>query len=200
MTKRQYRGTAQAEVAALTRQRILEATVALANERWVDEITLEDIAEKSGVTAQTILRHFGSKDGLATEAARTGNHAVLEQRNAAIAGDLENITSNLTEHYEAFGERVFRTLAQDATFPQFKAFLQEGRHFHRQWVERVFAPWLQKLSEAPRERLTLQLIAVCDVHLWRVYRHELSLSSEDYRALLLDLLRALLNQNMEQPS
>lgn len=200
MTKRQYRGTAQAEVAALTRQRILEATAALANERWVDEITLEDIAEKSGVTAQTILRHFGSKDGLATETARMGNHAAVQQRNAAIPGDLANITSNLTEHYEAFGERVFRTLAQDAAYPQFKAFLQEGRHFHRQWVERMFALWLQPLAEEPRERLMLHLIALCDVHMWHVYRQELGLSSDHYRSMLLEMLRALLNHFVEQAS
>lgn len=192
MTKRKYRGTAQAEVAALTRQRIIEAAVALAEDHWIDQITLDQIAEKAGVTVQTILRHFGSKDGLAAEAARMGNHTVVEQRNQAVAGDLDNIVANLLEHYEQVGDRVYRTLSQDELYPQLKAFLQEGRNFHRQWVERVFAPWVEPLTMEARERRIIELIAVCDVYVWKLLRHDLSLTPEQYRLTLKDMLTALL--------
>ena len=40
-TKRAYRGTVQAEVAALTRQRILDAALALAADEWLDRLTLD---------------------------------------------------------------------------------------------------------------------------------------------------------------
>ncbi|MCC6612369.1 MAG: TetR/AcrR family transcriptional regulator [Anaerolineae bacterium] len=194
MTKRQYRGTAQKEVAARTHQRILEATIALAADHWVDEITLEQIAGKAGVTAQTILRHFGSKDGLAAAAARLSSNAVTQQRNEAVAGDLDNIVANLVEHYEQVGDRVFRTLAQEELMPQLKEFLQEGRNFHRQWVERVFETWLRPLDAVERERRTVQLIAACDVYVWKLLRRDLALSIDAYRQTLTDMLMALLNR------
>jgi AcrR family transcriptional regulator len=192
MAKRQYRGTAQAEIAALTHQRILEAALALAEEKWIDEITLDQVASKAGVTVQTILRHFGSKDGMAAAAARLGSHAITEQRNAAVPGDLENIVSNLLEHYEQVGDQVFRTLAQDDVFPQLKEFLQEGRNFHRQWVERVFEPWLQPLTADERQQRITQLLTVCDVYIWKLLRRDLSLTGEQYRLTLIDMLKALL--------
>ncbi len=195
MTKRPYRGTAQAEVAALTRQRIIDATLALADERWIDEITLDQIAEGASVTVQTILRHFGSKDSLAATAARLGSNAVIQQRDSAVAGDLTSIVANLVDHYEQMGDRVFRTLAQEEIHPQLREFLQEGRNFHRQWVERVFAPWLQALPDAPPENLTLQLIATCDVYLWKLLRRDLSCSAEQYGVVLKDMLTALLQHS-----
>ena len=194
MTKRTYRGTAQAEVAALTRQRIIEAALALAETRWIDEITLEQIATRAGVTVQTILRHFGSKDGVAAEAARLGNHAVIEHRNAALAGDLDSIVTNLSEHYEQVGDQVYRTLVQNDQYPQLKEFLAEGRSFHRQWVERVFAPWLAALPEGERLMRVLELVATCDVYLWKLLRRDWALGADEYRLTLRDMLTALLNR------
>ena len=46
-TKRAYRGTVQAEVAALTRQRILDAALALAADEWLDRLTLDQIAARN---------------------------------------------------------------------------------------------------------------------------------------------------------
>lgn len=193
MTKRTYRGTAQAEVAALTRQRILDAVISLSMDHWVDEITLDQIATRSGVTVQTILRHFGSKDGLAVAAAREGRHTVNQQRSAAIPGDIDDIVSNLADHYEEYGDRVFRTLAQEEIVPQFKGFLQEGRSFHRQWVEHVFAPWLETQDEPARQSTIIQLITACDVYTWKLIRRDHTHTSEQYRAVLKDMLNALLS-------
>ncbi|MBL8161559.1 MAG: TetR/AcrR family transcriptional regulator [Anaerolineae bacterium] len=178
----------------MTRQRIIEATLALSTDHWIDEITLDQIAAKAEVTVQTILRHFGSKDGLAATAARMGSHAVNQQRNAVIAGDLDDIVANLLDHYEQVGDRVFRTLAQEELFPQLKEFLQEGRNFHRQWVERVFEPWLGALQGDARERRIVHLITACDVYTWKLLRRDLALSSEQYRLTLFEMLTALLSR------
>lgn len=193
MSKRKYRGTAQAEVAALTRQRIIDASLALYADHWIDEITLDQIAEKAGVTVQTILRHFGSKDGLAAAGARAANARATNQRDNAIAGDMDSIVANLVEHYEEVGDRVFRTLAQEEHFPYLKEFLKEGRNYHRQWVERVFADWLHTLEAERRERLVAQLIAVCDVYVWKILRRDQGFTSEQYRLALSEMLTALLS-------
>ena len=56
--KRAYRMGARAEAAEETRRRIEGATVALFLERYLDQITLEDIAERAEVSVQTVLRHW----------------------------------------------------------------------------------------------------------------------------------------------
>src|SRR5579885_1675079 len=86
--KRPYRGTVQAEVAALTRQRILEASLALAAEEWLDRITLDQVAARAGVTVQTIIRHFRSKEGLFTAAAETAAAAAQDWRAETPSGDV----------------------------------------------------------------------------------------------------------------
>ena len=52
--KRPYTATAQTEIKAQSRQHILEATVALYDEAWLDQITLQQVAQRAGVTAKTI--------------------------------------------------------------------------------------------------------------------------------------------------
>lgn len=54
---------ARAVAAARTHDRILRAVLDLHVERFHDQITLEDVARRSGVTVQTVLRLFGSRAG-----------------------------------------------------------------------------------------------------------------------------------------
>jgi AcrR family transcriptional regulator len=55
---------ARAEAAAARGERILDAAEAAFDELPFDEITLAVIAERAGVSAQTIIRRFGGKEGL----------------------------------------------------------------------------------------------------------------------------------------
>ena len=48
-----------------TRTRILEAAYQLFLERHYDEVSLERVAERAGLSKQTVIRQFGSKDRLA---------------------------------------------------------------------------------------------------------------------------------------
>ena len=54
----------RAASAEATRRRIIDATIALSLERWWPEITMREIAAKAGVALQTVVNHFGSKDGV----------------------------------------------------------------------------------------------------------------------------------------
>ena len=64
MTKRAYTMRARAESAQATHRRILDAARALFLDHWYDQVTLEQVAEDAGVSKQTVLRRFGSKEGL----------------------------------------------------------------------------------------------------------------------------------------
>src|SRR6478752_345299 len=68
---RPYRMTTRAAATAQTAEKILDATKHLFAENVIAEITLADIAERSGLTVQTILRRFGDKDAVFAEALMT---------------------------------------------------------------------------------------------------------------------------------
>ena len=61
---RAYSMTTRAEAAERTRLAVLDATVALAMTKRLADISLEDVAGRAGVSVQTVLRKFGSRDGL----------------------------------------------------------------------------------------------------------------------------------------
>ena len=55
---------ARAESVEHTREEILAAAAALTEERASFAVGLADVAERSGVTIRTMLRHFGTREGL----------------------------------------------------------------------------------------------------------------------------------------
>lgn len=65
MTPRKYSMQARAAKAADTRDRILDAALATYRERGIAATSLQAIARRAGVSAATILNHFGSADELA---------------------------------------------------------------------------------------------------------------------------------------
>ena len=65
MTPRQYSMEVRAAQAARTRERILDAALACYRERGLGATSLQAVARRAGVSAATILNHFGSADELA---------------------------------------------------------------------------------------------------------------------------------------
>ncbi len=120
--RRPYRMKARAEAAAETGQRILEAVIELYNERFHDQITLDDIAERAGVTVQTVLRRFGSRDELLKTTAEWVQGRATQQRGEAPAGNIFGAVDNIVAHYEEIGEGTLRLLAQEERVPSSSLF------------------------------------------------------------------------------
>ena len=189
--KRPYRMRARAEAAAETGQRILEAVIELHRERFFDQVSLEDIAERAGVTVQTVLRRFGSKEQLIEAAAEEGKRQVTHQRDQAPVGDIEGAVKNLMKHYEEWGETALRLLAQEERVAAFRSVTDAGRAFHYEWVERTFAPLLAKRTGMARRRLLAELIAICDVYFWKLLRRDVGLSREQTELAIRETILAL---------
>ena len=79
---RSYTMTARARSVEQTRTRILDATFALHSERLAGDIALDDIADRAGVSVQTVLRHFGNRDGLIRATVEHASTQVVEERRA----------------------------------------------------------------------------------------------------------------------
>lgn len=189
--RRGYRMGARAEAAAETGRRVLEAVIGLHEERYHDQISLDDIAERAGVTVQTVLRRFGSKERLIDAASEEVRGRVLSQRSEAPVGDVAGAVENLVDHYEEWGESVLRLLAQEERVPAFRKATDAGRALHREWVERTFAPFLAEREGEARERLLAQLVAVCDVYVWKVLSRDLGLGRGQTELALREMILAL---------
>jgi AcrR family transcriptional regulator len=190
--KRTYRGTVQAEIAALTEQRIIGAGIELFDEQWADEITLDQIAQRAGVTVQTLLRRFGSKEKLGNAISQEAFRRAMQQRIEPPAGDLTTIVNGLSAYYEAGGERMLRGLAQEARHPHLHAIIDVARASHQDWLARAFAPHFEHRDNEERKRLLAQLYTLTGVYTWYTLRRECGLSREETERTLYEMLHALL--------
>jgi AcrR family transcriptional regulator len=190
--KRPYRMTVRADAATATGERILDAAIALFWQAPVDDIPLEEVARRAGVSVQTVIRRFGGKHDLLAAAAERETERVTRQRAQARPGDLPGAVRNLLDHYEELGLPVLRLLAQEDRSPALRALADRGRAVHAQWCERVFAPALAGLQGADRARRLAQLIAVTDVLTWKLLRHDRRLSRRQTELALTELLQPLI--------
>lgn len=183
---------ARAVSAAATGDRILEAARTRLLIEPYDETTLDDIAADAGVTVQTVLRRFGSKDGLVRAIIERIGEEAIAQRDVAPAGDVVGAVAVLIEHYEQLGDMVMQVLRQELRVPVFAEFTEIGRAYHRDWVARVFAPWLDTRVDAGRERLHAQLVAACDVYTWFLLRRQCGLSRRSAEHAIGELVEGVL--------
>jgi AcrR family transcriptional regulator len=191
--RRPYKQDARAEATQRTREALLDAAdEEFYKDRW-GQASLDALARKAGVTKQTLLRHFGSKDGLLLQAMGRGALEVFNQRFSAPRGDVKGAVDNLLDHYEAWGERSLRIGAWQTSGPAALAKLSRmARQVHYNWVKYAFGPWLAPLEGEARARRQAALIVLCDVHTWWLLSHDLELPRSEIHAILTDLIERLL--------
>ena len=205
---RTYDMTLRARRAAETTERIVVATERLLATGAASEATLRAIADATGVTQQTVLRHMGSREGCFRATAERVAERVREQRERVRPGDVPGAIATLIAHYEEEGRLVLNLLAQEQgedPFPRDAA--AEGRAYHRAWVERILLPAAADTDgdgtrgeaartgrarrNAERDR-TDALVAATDLYLWKVLRLDLGRSVAETEAVVLRLVRSVL--------
>jgi AcrR family transcriptional regulator len=196
-TRRAYRQSARADAAEATARRILDAFVEAIREHWFDEIRLQDVARAAGVTVQTVIRRFGSKEGL-LEGLRDQVGAEVQRRRRVLPGDLGSAIAALTEDYEATGDMIMRLLAQEDRYPAIRAVTDLGRVAHRAWLAATFEPALARLPAGARQPTLDALVAATDLYVWKLYRRDMGRSAAEYRRAVAQTVRALLNQDHRQ--
>lgn len=190
---RSYRMSARADAAAETHRRIVDAAIERLAESSYDEVSLADVAEAAGVTVQTVLRRFGSKEALAEAAAAAGTEVVRRERFASAPGDVPAAMADLAAHYEAWGDRSLRLLGQEERSPALRRAVAGGRALHHAWVDHAFGPQLAAAKGAARRRLKAKLAAVTDVYTWKVLRRDLGLDAKATARSMRELVFAVLD-------
>jgi AcrR family transcriptional regulator len=191
---RQYVMRSRAEQAEQTRQRILQATLSLAFERPIVAIALPDVAGRAGVSVQTILRQFGSRDALFDATESFAEREVLAERET-VPGDIGHALETIVHHYELRGDGVLLLLGQEGWEPRAVAITASGRLLHREWVERAFGPFLPDAENEERAALVDLLVVATDVFTWKLLRRDRGHSPEETADRMNRLVTAVLERN-----
>jgi AcrR family transcriptional regulator len=189
MPTRSYRMRARAESATKTRERILDAVIALSEERLSLEIVLADVAERAGVSVQTVLRHFDNRPRLFEQAQARQVSKVRAER-ATPVGDAASAVRTIVAFYDRLGEWSLRLQAQEHSDKLSRQTAELARRVHREWVEEVFA--LQLAGRRDREELVDLLVIATDVLTWKILRRDGGMDRATTYKRMLRLVRALL--------
>lgn len=189
---------ARAAAAERTHERILDAAIELAAERYLDDVSLSDVASGAGVSVQTVLRHFDGRESLFSAALRRGEQSVEAGRGRVASGDVEAAARQSVADYERHGEMLMRWLAQEEKSALLRPLVEHGRALHCAWIDRVFEPQLAARRGASRARLRAQLVTATDVYTWKLMRRDLGLSRRETERGIAELIAGALEANRER--
>ena len=176
---------ARGEAVDETRRRIIDALVALAGERPFTEITLDAIAERASVSVKTVLRQFGTRDGLFAEAMDIAMNEAEDERRTP-PGDVAGAVRIVMDHYERRGRTPLLMLSQEDHDDVARKATDRGRAMHRSWVRDAFAP------ATDDEALLDLLVVATDVYTWKLLRLDRGHSRATTERRMRDLVEAVL--------
>jgi len=189
-TSRQYRKTTRAEAERATGEAILDAAFNAFSSESFDRVTLQAIADKSGVTVQTVIRRFGSKEELFETLIEREKPRILASRESADGEGLATALRALLEHYETDGDTVLNFLAQEHRVACVRNVVDEGRRIHREWVERHCADLLEAAGH-DRDTVLEAAIAATDLYTWKLLRRDRGLELQRVHTVMMRMVNGL---------
>jgi AcrR family transcriptional regulator len=187
---RRYRLVARADRAAATRSRLLASAWRSFSERPFEDVRLADVAAGAEVSVQTLLAHFGTKEGLFVAAWQWRMTPEGARRESAPAGDVRAAVRVLYDSYDQDGDAVLRLLSQEERIPAVREMADSGRRWHRGWVERTFEPLLDGSAGAEREHRVVRLVVATDLLVWKLLRREMGLGRRTSEQIVIEMVTA----------
>jgi AcrR family transcriptional regulator len=188
---RSYTLGARADGVAATRDRITHAARGLFLDQRVEDVTLAAIATAAGVSHQTVLNHFGSKEGVVLGVAELLRDETATTRGAASPGDVPGAIHALVDDYERMGDANVRWVASSEHMATLATLLDEARAGHRDWIVAMFGDRLPQ-GPAARTRAVHAVFAATDVFTWKLLRRDLHLDRAATEQTIVDLVVGIL--------
>jgi len=181
---------ARATSALATRDRIIAAAVELFMQRPYDEVSLQVVADRAGVSLPTVMRKFRSKDALLLACA---DAAGAQERDARVVvpGDVRDIARVLGARYEHIIPEWRRIQAVEDRFPAVARSVTVVRQQHLSWLETAFAPLLPPTNDRRlHNRRLAMLFGITEIYLWWTWRTHLHLSAKQAEQTMAELLES----------
>jgi AcrR family transcriptional regulator len=183
---------ARADALVATRERIVTVAVGLFYEHAYEDVTLAGIAKAAGVSHQTVLNHFESKEGVVLAVAAKMAEETTDARYQAEAGDVGGAVHVLVGQYELHGDANVRWAMTADRLPTLAPLLDEARAFHQEWIRHMFGARVGAIG-AVRKRTVNALHAATDVYTWKLLRRDLGLSRGETEKTIVRLVEGLLD-------
>jgi len=193
---RKYDSSNRKAQAEARREKILKCAAKLLVENHKDEFRLEDVAQLAGVSVQTILRAFGSKDGLLVKTLEHEAPAALDFSiySNIKTEDLDQLVASLFKIYDQIGDLVIHALSHEHRSPEFQKSLDVGRDFHKDWVSNAFGVRIQHRPPSERATLFHALLTATDIYIWKILRRDEVLSFDASVATVVFTLKSLIQE------
>jgi AcrR family transcriptional regulator len=190
---RPYRQVARAEATYDLSQRIVASFLSALKTQWLDDITLNAIAAEARTTRQTVLRLFGSKDGLLAAAIDIWPDEVAKTYSRPQCKTPEELASAMVDMLEDLGPMFLRLLALAPRHSELKRFVALGRERHRQWFIESLSGFLNDLPPEAVEQAIAECLIATDTYTWSLLRHEFGRSRAQTQATMATMMRRALD-------
>ena len=197
MTKtetRPYRQAKRAIAKEETANKIAMSLHKLMSAYWLEDITLDMVAEASEVSVQTVLRHFGSKEGLVAALPRRLSLDIAEFF-AKSGSTVESVVDSVVGAYEKDGDTIVRSLSQEARHSSLRPLLDHGRRAHRELVSQSFALWIKKCPEKEAASIIDALVLATDIHSWQLLRRSMGRSKRATCKIISTIVKGVFNEH-----
>jgi AcrR family transcriptional regulator len=191
---RAYDMSNRAAQAEATRTRIREAAVGVYQERALDGFTLDEVARRAGVTVQTVLRAFGSKDQLIMKALIALSEETQPIKLPRVPGDAAEAVTIFFDLYEELGDFLIQQLGDEPRLPGLKPEIDAGREGHAKWIEEAFALFLARHEGKERAEIFHALMVATDVYVWKLLRRDQKLDRCDAEAVMRRLVTGIMRE------
>lgn len=181
---------ARAQAAELTGDKIFQAAHDLWGTNRFDEVTLQAVASRAGVTLQTVLRRFGSKEALFAAAAAHISEHIKKERVPSSSGPRAAVHA-LVASYEGVADVNWNGLVQEDRFAFVHEQMEGARTIHRTWLETAFADALRGARGVERRRRLDLLFCATDFYQWKLLRRDLGRSQAETCKRMLEMVNAL---------
>jgi hypothetical protein len=178
----------------LTRERILEAAIDCLNDEEFDQLTMEGVAAKAGVTKRTIYRHFVTREELLKAC------WPMMQKMVGLpgTGNFEDTAAGLT----AMPMKLFPNFDKLPGLIRASTYSRGGRELRISVNDRRKASFLKAarearpdLDEAEVLRLAATIQLLCSAFAWSVMRDFWGFSGEQSGQAVTDAMKVLLGSD-----
>ena len=182
---------ARAEAVEATRERVARAAMQRFLAEPYEDVTIASVSRDAGVSHQTLLNHFESKDGLFAAAAERFSADLAASREGRATSDPESVVALLIEQFERSGDGNVRLALLHERIEAVRAGLEQGRANHQVWLAEAFEDRLPS-DAAERRRTLAALHAATDVYTWKLLRRDLGHGRRATQRIMTDMVRAIL--------